>query len=95
MVKMCECCRNVTREDSAAFCTHCGNKFPEDESVLLRQIRDSVEESRREIVNIRNLVRKSQKKPNLANNLLIFAIIIILVIVIAGAILFLKPGIFF
>jgi len=95
MVKMCECCRNVTREDSAAFCTHCGNKFPEDESVLLRQIRDSVEESRREIVNIRNLVRKSQKKPGLANILLISAIIIILVIVIAGAILFLKPGIFF
>ena len=37
MVKMCECCRNVSRENSAAFCTHCGNKFPEDDSVLLRQ----------------------------------------------------------
>jgi len=60
---------------------HCGNKFPEDECVLLRQIRDSVEESHREILNIRNLIRRSKKKPRLAKNLLFFATIAIIIIV--------------
>jgi uncharacterized membrane protein YvbJ len=81
MVKMCECCRNLTHENSAAFCMHCGNKFPEDECVLLRQIRDSVEESHREILNIRNLIRRSKKKPRLAKNLLFFTTIAIIIIV--------------
>jgi hypothetical protein len=60
---------------------HCGNKFPEDECVLLRQIRDSVEESHREILNIRNLIRRSKKKPRLAKNLLFFTTIAIIIIV--------------
>jgi hypothetical protein len=68
---------------------HCGNRFPEDECVLLRQIRDSVEESRREILNIRNLIRRSQKKPTLGKNLL-YAIIGIILIAIVVAILFFK-----
>jgi hypothetical protein len=68
---------------------HCGNRFPEDECVLLRQIRDSVEESRREILNIRNLIRRSQKKPTLGKNLL-YAIIGIILIVTVVAILFFK-----
>lgn len=91
MVKMCECCRNLSRENSAAFCAYCGNKFPEDDSVLLRQIRDSVEESQREIVNIRNLIRKSQKKPAISRSLLAFGIIIIIMIGIAVVFLFFKP----
>jgi len=69
---------------------HCGTKFPEDECVLLRQIRDSVEESQREIRNIRNLIRRSQKKPTLAKNLL-YAIIGIILIVTVVAVLFFKP----
>jgi uncharacterized membrane protein YvbJ len=69
---------------------HCGNKFPEDEYVFLRQIRDSVEESQREIQNIRNLIRRSQKKPTLAKNLL-YAIIGIILIVTVVAVLFFKP----
>jgi hypothetical protein len=69
---------------------HCGNKFPEDECVLLRQIRDSVEESQREILNIRNLLRRSQKKPKLAKNLL-YAIIGIILIVTVVVVLFFKP----
>ena len=89
MVKMCECCQNLTHENSAAFCMHCGNRFPEDECVLLRQIRDSVEESQREILNIRNLIRRSQKKPTLGKNLL-YAIIGIILIVTVVAILFFK-----
>jgi hypothetical protein len=68
---------------------HCGNRFPEDECVLLRQIRDSVEESQREILNIRNLIRRSQKKPTLGKNLF-YAIIGIIFIVIGAAILFFK-----
>jgi hypothetical protein len=68
---------------------HCGNRFPEDECVLLRQIRDSVEESRREILNIRNLIRRSQKKPTLGKNLL-YAIIGIILIITVVAILFFK-----
>jgi hypothetical protein len=68
---------------------HCGNKFPEDECVLLRQIRDSVEESQREILNIRNLIRRSQKKPALAKNLL-YAIIAIILMVTVVAVLFFK-----
>ena len=90
MVKMCECCRNLTHENSAAFCLHCGNKFPEDEYVLLRQIRDSVEESHSEIVNIRNLIRRSQRKPALGKNLL-YALIGIILIVIIVAVLVFKP----
>jgi ribosomal protein S26 len=69
---------------------HCGNKFPEDECVILRQIRDSVEESQKELLNIRNLIRRSQKKPKLAINLL-YAIIGIILIVIVVAVLFFKP----
>jgi hypothetical protein len=69
---------------------HCGNKFPEDECVILRQIRDSVEESQREIVNIRNLIRRSQKKPTLAKNLLYAGIGIILFVIVV-AVLFFKP----
>jgi hypothetical protein len=69
---------------------HCGNKFPEDECVLLRQIRDSVEESQREILNIRNLIRRSQKKPTLAKNLL-YAFIGIILIIAVVAVLFFKP----
>jgi hypothetical protein len=69
---------------------HCGTKFPEDECVLLRQIRDSVEESQREIRNISNLIRRSQKKPTLAKNLL-YAIIGIILIVTVVAVLFFKP----
>jgi ribosomal protein S26 len=68
---------------------HCGNKFPEDECVLLRQIRDSVEESQREILNIRNLIRRTQKKPKLAKNLL-YAIIAMILIVTVVAVLFFK-----
>jgi hypothetical protein len=68
---------------------HCGNRFPEDECVLLRQIRDSVEESQREILNIRNLIRRSQKKPTPGKNLL-YAIIGIILIVTVVAILFFK-----
>jgi hypothetical protein len=68
---------------------HCGNKFPEDECVLLRQIRDSVEESQREILNIRNLIRRTQKKPKLAKNLL-YAIIAMILIVTVVTVLFFK-----
>jgi len=68
---------------------HCGKRFPEDECVILRQIRDSVEESQREILNIRNLIRRSQKKPTLGKNLL-YAIIGIILLVTVGAILFFK-----
>ena len=68
---------------------HCGNKFPEDECVLLRQIRDSVEESQREILNIRNLIRRRQKKPKLAKNLL-YAIIAMILIVTVVTVLFFK-----
>jgi len=67
---------------------HCGNKFPEDECVLLRQIRDSVEESQREVLIIRNLIRRSQKKPRLAKNLVFFTIIGIIVTILVVAILF-------
>jgi uncharacterized membrane protein YvbJ len=91
MVKMCECCRNLTHENSAAFCMHCGNKFPEDECVLLRKILDSVEESQREIQNIRILIRRSQKKPKLAKNLL-YAIIGIILIVTVVIVLFFQLG---
>lgn len=80
MVKICECCRKLTHQDAAVFCMHCGNRFPEDQCVLLRQILDSVDESQREIRNIRILLRKSQKKQNLAKTLLYPVIAIILVI---------------
>ena len=71
---------------------HCGNRFPEDECVLLRQIRDSVEESQREILDIRNLIRRSQKKTKLAKNYL-YAIIAIILIVTLVAVLFFRLGI--
>jgi len=91
MVKMCECCRKLTHQDAAAFCMHCGTMFPEDQCVLLHQIRDSVEESQREIQNIRNLIRRSQKKPKLAKNLL-YAIIGIILIVTVVTVLFFQLG---
>jgi uncharacterized membrane protein YvbJ len=83
MVKMCECCGKFTPQDAAAFCMHCGYKFPEDECVLLHQIRDSVDESQQEIRNIRILLRKSQRKPKLTKTLfyLVIAIIFIVIVV--------------
>jgi hypothetical protein len=71
---------------------HCGNRFPEDECVLLRQIRDSVEESQREILDIRNLIRRSQKKTKLAKNYL-YAFIAIIIIVTLVAVLFFRMGV--
>jgi uncharacterized membrane protein YvbJ len=91
MVKMCECCGKLTHQDAAAFCMHCGTMFPEDQCVLLHQIRDSVEESHREIQNIRNLIRRSQKKPKLAKNFL-YAIIGIILIVTVVIVLFFQLG---
>ncbi|GEM_PF-1687634 len=88
MVKQCECCRNYTHEDGAAFCMHCGTRFPEDQCVLLHQIRDSVDESQREIRNIRILLRKSQKKPKLAKTLLYSIIVIILIATVATVLIF-------
>jgi t-SNARE complex subunit (syntaxin) len=70
---------------------HCGNKFPEDECVLLRQIRDSVEESQREILNIRNLIRRTQKKPRLGKNL-VYAIIVIIIIITVVTVLFFQSN---
>jgi uncharacterized membrane protein YvbJ len=89
MVKLCECCGELSHEDAAAFCMHCGNRFPEDQCVLLHQIRDSVDESQREIRNIRILLRKSQKKPKLTKTLLYSIIVIILIITIVTALFFL------
>ena len=91
MVKLCECCRKLTREDAAAFCMHCGTRFPEDQCVLLHQIRDSVDESQREIRNIRILLRKSQKKPRLTKTFL-YSVAVIIVIVIL-VILFFQMGV--
>jgi hypothetical protein len=71
---------------------HCGNRFPEDECVLLRQIRDSVEESQKEILDIRNLIRRSQKKTKLAKNYL-YAFIAIIIIVTLVAVLFFRMGV--
>jgi uncharacterized membrane protein YvbJ len=88
MVKMCECCGKYTPHDAAAFCMHCGNMFPEDECVLLHQIRDSVDESQQEIRNIRILLRKSQRKPKLAKTLFYSVIAIILIIVVVAVLVF-------
>ena len=92
MVKLCECCRKLIHEDAAAFCMHCGNRFPEDPCVLLHQIRDSVDESQEEIRNIRILLRKSQKKPRLTKNLL-YVLIAIIIILIVAVVLFFQMGV--
>jgi uncharacterized membrane protein YvbJ len=91
MVKKCECCDKFTSEDAAAFCLHCGNRFPEDPCVLLHQIRDSVDESQEEIRTIRILLRKSQKKTRLGKPLTYFVIAAVLIILIA-AFLFFQVG---
>jgi uncharacterized membrane protein YvbJ len=88
MVKKCECCDKFTSEDAAAFCMHCGNRFPEDPCVLLHQIRDSVDESQEEIRTIRILLRKSQKKTRLGKTLTYFVIAIVLIILIATFLFF-------
>ena len=54
------------------------------------RIRDSVEESHSEIVNIRNLIRRSQRKPTLGKNIL-YALVGIILIVIIVAVLVFKP----
>jgi len=84
MVKKCECCDKFTSEDAAAFCLHCGNRFPEDPCVLLHQIRDSVDESQEEIRTIRILLRKSQKKTRPGKTLTYFVTAAILIILIAA-----------
>ena len=89
MVKKCECCEKFTSEDAAAFCMYCGNRFPEDQCVLLRQIRDSVDESQEEIRTIRILLRKTQKKTRPGKTLTYFAIAAILIILIAAFFFFL------
>jgi uncharacterized membrane protein YvbJ len=91
MVKKCECCDKFTSEDAAAFCMHCGNRFPEDPCVLLHQIRDSVDESQEEIRTIRILLRKSQKKTRLGKTLTYFVIAVVLIILIA-VFLFFQVG---
>jgi len=92
MVKLCECCRQLTHEDAAAFCMHCGNRFPEDPCVLLHQIRDSVNESQEEIRNIRILLRKSQRKPRLTKTL-VYSVIVILLVIVFGVVLFFQIGV--
>ncbi|MCK9591766.1 MAG: hypothetical protein M0Q91_07145 [Methanoregula sp.] len=67
---------------------HCGTRFPEDQCVLLHQIRDSVDESQREIRNIRILLRKSQKKPKLVKTLLYSIIAIILIATVVTVLIF-------
>jgi uncharacterized membrane protein YvbJ len=89
MVKKCECCEKFTSEDAAAFCMYCGNRFPEDQCVLLHRIRDSVDESQEEIRTIRILLRKSQKKTRPGKILLYFVIAALLVILIAAFFFFL------
>lgn len=91
MVKICECCRKLTPQDAAVFCMHCGNRFPEDQCVLLHQILDSVDESQREIRNIRILLRKSQKKPKLAKNIL-YSVIAIIIVIAVFIVLFFQLG---
>jgi len=88
MVKMCERCGKFTLQDAAAFCMHCGYEFPEDECVLLHQIRDSVDESQKEIRNIRILLRKSQRKPKLTKTLFYSVIAIILIVIIVAVLVF-------
>jgi uncharacterized membrane protein YvbJ len=94
MVKKCERCDKFTSEDAAAFCMYCGNRFPEDQCVLLRQIRDSVDESQEEIRNIRILLRKSRKKTRWGRTFTYVAVTLILIIIIA-AFLFFQLGIRF
>jgi uncharacterized membrane protein YvbJ len=91
MVKKCECCDKFTSEDAAAFCLHCGNRFPEDPCVLLHQIRDSVDESQEEIRTIRILLRKSQKKTRLGKPLT-YAVIAAVLIILIAAFLFFQVG---
>jgi uncharacterized membrane protein YvbJ len=91
MVKKCECCDKFTSEDAAAFCMHCGNRFPEDPCVLLHQIRDSVDESQEEIRTIRILLRKSQKKTRLGKPLT-YAVIAAVLIILIAAFLFFQVG---
>jgi uncharacterized membrane protein YvbJ len=91
MVKKCEGCDRFTSEDAAAFCMYCGNRFPEDPCILLRQIRDSVDESQEEIRTIRILLRKSQKKTRMGKTLVYFVITAVLIILIA-AFLFFQLG---
>jgi uncharacterized membrane protein YvbJ len=90
MVKKCECCDKFTSEDAAAFCLHCGNRFPEDACVLLHQIRDSVDESQEEIRTIRILLRKSQKKTRLGKPLTYFAVAVLIILI--AAFLFFQVG---
>lgn len=91
MVKKCECCEKFTSEDAAAFCMYCGNRYPEDQCVLLHQIRDSIDESQEEIRNIRILLRKSQKKTRLGKTVTYSVIAAVLIILIA-AFLFFQVG---
>ncbi|HZK30379.1 MAG TPA: hypothetical protein VFC43_03985 [Methanoregula sp.] len=91
MVKKCESCDKFTSEDAAAFCLHCGNRFPEDPCVLLHQIRDSVDESQEEIRTIRILLRKSQKKTRLGKPLT-YVVIAAVVIILIAAFLFFQAG---
>ncbi len=88
MVKKCECCDKFTSRDAAAFCMHCGTRFPEDQCVLLHQIRDSVDESQEEIRNIRILLRKSQKKTRWGKTLVYVVVALILIIIIAASLFF-------
>jgi len=91
MVKKCESCDKFTSEDAAAFCLHCGNRFPEDPCVLLHQIRDSLDESQEEIRTIRILLRKSQKKTRLGKPLT-YVVIAAVVIILIAAFLFFQAG---
>ena len=84
MVKKCEFCNKFTSRDAAAFCMHCGNRFPEDQCVLLHQIRESVDESQEEVRNIRILLRKSQKKTRSGKTLVYFVTAATLIILIAA-----------
>jgi hypothetical protein len=88
MVKKCECCDKFTSQDAAAFCMHCGNRFPEDPCVLLHQIRDSVDESQEEIRTIRILLRKSQKKTRTGKTLTYLALAAVLIILISAFLFF-------
>jgi uncharacterized membrane protein YvbJ len=91
MVKKCECCEKFTSEDAAAFCMYCGNRFPEDQCVLLHQIRDSVDESQEEIRTIRILLRKSQKKTR-PGKILVYCVITAILIILIAAFFFFQAG---
>lgn len=91
MVKKCECCEKFTSEDAAAFCMYCGNRFPEDQCVLLHQIRDSVDESQEEIRTIRILLRKSQKKTR-PGKIIVYCVITAILIILIAAFFFFQAG---